>query len=354
MEKESILIVDDDIQVLSSYERGLKEDNYNIKAVKSGEEAIKELKKKKYNLILLDIVMNGINGLQVLEEVKKQSPGTVVILVSGYGTIETTIEALRKDAIDYIAKPCDKEELKFRVKKALERQQLGIKAKEAEIYKKIFETLGTVAHELHKPLTALKGIVDMLAMDLPDDHPMYEQLLDIIISAERMTVIINKMREIRGIEMKQYTIDSKIIDIQESAEFKKPEGKTVLVVDDEEAITSIISNFLTKNGYNVDTAENGIEALKMIKKKKFSIVILNIYMPLMDGYETLQKMNQFYTEKQIQIPSTIMITGYDVEDILQKCKEIGAYTALHKPFKLSILLETIKHAEKFIRKNQSS
>lgn len=74
----------------------------------------------------------------------------------------------------------------------------------------------------------------------------------------------------------------------------------------------------------------------------------------MNGYETLQKMNQYYTEKQEQIPSTIMITGYDVEDILQKCKEIGAYTALHKPFKLSILLETIKHAEKFIRKNQSN
>jgi len=353
MGKESILIVDDDIQVLSSYKRGLEEDNYNITTVKSGEEALKLLKEQKYNLILLDIVMEGINGFQVLEEVKKLSPETVVILISGYVTIETTIEALRKDAIDYIVKPCDKRELKFRVKKALERQQLGIKDRESEIYQKMSETLGAVAHELNSPLTALIGNVDMLTMDLPIEHPMFEQLLDITISTEKMAVIINKMKEIRGIETKQYTKDSKIIDIQKSAEFKKPEEKTVLVVDDEKVITSMVSNFLTKNGYDVDTAESGIKALKMIKNKNYSIVILDICISQMDGYETLQKMNQFYTEKQIQIPSTIMITGYDVEDILQKCKEIGAYTALHKPFKLSVLLETVKHAEKFMRKYHS-
>ncbi len=115
----------------------------------------------------------------------------------------------------------------------------------------------------------------------------------------------------------------------------------------------MVSNFLTKNGYDVDTAESGIKALKMIKNKNYSIVILDVCMSQIDGYETLQKMNKFYTEKQVQITSTIMITGYDVEDILQKCKEIGAYTALHRPFKLCVLLETVKHAEKFMRKYQS-
>ena len=350
MEKENILIVDDDIQVLESYERGLKEDNYNIKAVKSGEEALEEIKEKKYNLILLDIVMTGVNGLQVLEETKKLSPETVVILISGYGTIETTIEALRKDAIDFIVKPCDKEELKFRVKKALERQQLGMKAKESEIYEKMSETLGAVAHELNNPLAAIIGNIDLLILDLPDDHTMYEQLLDITVFAERMAETINKMREIRGIEKKQYTNDSKIIDIQKSSEYTKPDAKTVLVVDYEETITSIISKFLTLNDYNVGTAKSGFEAIEMIKNKNYSVVILDVSMPEMDGYETLQKMNEYYTNKRIQIPATIMFTGYDVENILQKCKETGAYYAQHKPIRLNVLLETVKQADEFVRK----
>jgi len=354
MAKESILIVDDDIQVLSSYERGLEENDYNITAVKSGEEALKALKKQKFSLILADIVMEGINGLKVLEEAKKVSPETVVILISGYGSIENTIEALRKDAIDFIMKPCGKEELKHRVKKAIERQQLGIKTKKTEIYQEMCETLGTVADELGNLLTVIIGNVELLTMDLSIDHPMFEKLLDITISAEKMAIIINKMKEIRGIETKQYTRDSKIIDIQKSAEFKKPEEKTILVIDDEKVITSMTSNFLKKNGYDVDTAGSGIKALKMIKNKNYSIVILDICMSKMDGYEILQKMNQFYTEKQVQIPSTIMITEYDVEEILQKCEEIGAYTVLHKPFRLSVLIETVKHAEAFIIKNQLS
>lgn len=354
MAKESILIVDDDIQVLSSYERGLGESGYNITAVKSGEEALKSLKEQKYDLVLADIIMEGINGLTVLEEAKKLSPDTVVILISGYGSIENTIEALRKDAIDFIMKPCGKEELKYRVKKALERQQLGIIVKEAEIYQKILETLGTVAHELNSPLTALKENVEMLTMDLPYDHPMYEQLLDIVISTERMAGIINKMREIQDIKTKQHKKDLKIIDVQKRSGLKRAEEKTVLVVNDKKVDISITSNFLTKNGYNVETAENGIEALKMIKNKNFSIVILDICMPQMDGYEILQKMNQYYIEKQVQIPSTIMITEHNAGDILQKCKEMGAYTVLHKPFKLSVLLEIVKQAEEFIRKNYSS
>ena len=70
------------------------------------EEAIELFKKYKYSLILTDIVMEGITGLQVLEEAKKYCPDTPVILISGYVTIETTIEGLRNGASDYILNPC--------------------------------------------------------------------------------------------------------------------------------------------------------------------------------------------------------------------------------------------------------
>ena len=125
MEKESILIIEDDIQVLSSFERILSGVGYEITAVNNGYKALKLLKNRKYNLVLTDIVMKGIDGLQVLEEIKMISPETVVILITGYGVIETAIEAIRKGVNDYILKPCDEGELRSRVKQALEKQRLG-------------------------------------------------------------------------------------------------------------------------------------------------------------------------------------------------------------------------------------
>jgi len=127
MERESILIIEDDIQVLSSFERILSGDGYEITAVNNGDKALKLLKNRKYNLVLTDIVMKGIDGLQVLEEIKMISPETVVILITGYGVIETAIEAIRKGVNDYILKPCDEGELRSRVKQALEKQRLGEK-----------------------------------------------------------------------------------------------------------------------------------------------------------------------------------------------------------------------------------
>ena len=124
MEKESILMVEDDQQVLLNFEKTLSKEGYNTKVADNVEKALKLIKENKYNLILMDIEMKRINGMQILEETKKISPETEVILIVGYESADVAFDTLRKDAIDFIVKPCEKGELRIRIKHALEKQKL--------------------------------------------------------------------------------------------------------------------------------------------------------------------------------------------------------------------------------------
>lgn len=350
MNPASILIIEDDAQILSTFNTILSAEGYETATADSGEKGLALLEQTAFDLILSDIVMGQVDGFQILDAVKKISPDTAVILMTGYGFLEMAIEAVRRDAYDFIIKPFNDDELIIRIKRALEKKWLKEKAHQSELCQKTIETLGAVAHELNNPLMAIMGNAELLLMEITPDNPVYKQLKTIEQSAQKMTEIIKRMKEIRGIETKLYTKDSKILDIQKSSGFMPAEEKTILIVDDDEGILRAFSRFFTIQEYHADTANSGSKALEMIETKIYSIVLLDICMPEMDGYETLKRMNNYYTEKNIQIPATIMITGYGVDDILEKCKKTGAFATLEKPVKLGKLLETVRQAEDFAKR----
>ena len=349
MKKESILLVDDDTQVLPGLKKILEERGHNVVAVESGKKALSLLRDKNFSLILTEIDMNEISGLEILKKVKTDSSDISVILMAGYGSINNAIEAVRNEANDIIMKPFTSKELIFRIENAIERRRLRHRAKETEKYQLMSETLGAVAHEINNPLTAVIGNAELLREEIPENSPASDMLEDIIISANRITKTIWQMREVRGIKTKKYTKKSKIIDILKSSECAKPDEKTVLVVDDEESIRKITTRILATSGYEVDAADGGNEALNLIKKKNYAVVILDVNMPDMDGYDTLRKINEYYIINETQIPATIMYTGFDAEEVLKKCKKIGAYTALRKPANLDELLAMVRQAEEFAK-----
>ena len=111
----------------------------------------------------------------------------------------------------------------------------------------------------------------------------------------------------------------------------------VLIVDDEEALRTILSSELNSAGYEVETASDGSEGITEVKNKKFDLVLLDIHMPKLDGFEVLK-----YIKKEHPAVKVIMLTGFaDLKNAIES-KKFGAEDFVSKPYDLVDLLTTIE------------
>lgn len=118
-----ILVVDDEEVTRLSLAEILSLEGYQVASAKSGEEALQKLEKETFDLVLADLVMKEVDGLQVMKAVKKLSPETVVIMLTAYGTLESAIQAMRRGAYDYLIKPCGAQEIVASVESGLAKQR---------------------------------------------------------------------------------------------------------------------------------------------------------------------------------------------------------------------------------------
>jgi DNA-binding NtrC family response regulator len=119
-----VLIVDDEDIVVRSCQRILADCGFEIDAVSDGWEALRRVEAHDYEIIILDIMMPKIDGLEVLQHVKERHPDTDVIMITGLSQIQTAVQSMKLGAFDYLSKPFDPEELRHVVDRALERQRL--------------------------------------------------------------------------------------------------------------------------------------------------------------------------------------------------------------------------------------
>ncbi len=122
--KPNILVVDDDFAHRQMIEAVLDDEGYAIQQADNGKSAVDAVGDRFFDLIIMDIRMGGMDGIEALEKIKEISPGILVILMTAYASIETAIDALKLGAHDYLIKPIDIEELKLLVKKALRFREL--------------------------------------------------------------------------------------------------------------------------------------------------------------------------------------------------------------------------------------
>lgn len=115
-----ILVVDDDEQMREDISEMLSREGYTVSHVGSGEEALEEIKKGDFDVILTDLIMPGIDGMEVLRQSKRLKPAVRVIMITGFGTIENAVDAMKEGASDYISKPFKINEVQATVKRALE------------------------------------------------------------------------------------------------------------------------------------------------------------------------------------------------------------------------------------------
>jgi DNA-binding NtrC family response regulator len=124
MSKASILVVDDDPLIVSSLSELLRHEGHEVRTAPCGLDALKALRSDPAELVVSDVNMPDIDGLQLLREIKAQSPETEVVLITGYGTIENAVQAMSQGAYHYVTKPIIDQEIKLLIGRALEQRRL--------------------------------------------------------------------------------------------------------------------------------------------------------------------------------------------------------------------------------------
>jgi len=123
-EDARILVVDDEPMVCLALTNWLEEENYFAQAVQDGPQAIEAVREENWDIILLDLRMPGMDGMEVLKQVKEIAAQTVVIMMTAYASIPGAVQAMKEGAYDYIVKPLDVDQLTLMLKRIVEHQQL--------------------------------------------------------------------------------------------------------------------------------------------------------------------------------------------------------------------------------------
>ncbi len=120
----SILVVDDDPALLSSLQEILEAEGYEVTAAADGESGLRHLKEQAFDLVLSDLALPGLDGMELLQYLQREAPECPCIIITGYGTIANAVSAMHQGAYDYFTKPVDPTELRLVVARALEHRRL--------------------------------------------------------------------------------------------------------------------------------------------------------------------------------------------------------------------------------------
>ena len=122
MSKTRIMVVDDELIIRESLAGWLERDGHHVETAASGEEALENIAAAHYDIMLVDIKMEGLNGLDVLKAVNERDLDTAVVMITAYGSISTAIEAMKRGAVEYLLKPFDPEEIGVLIEKIIVQQ----------------------------------------------------------------------------------------------------------------------------------------------------------------------------------------------------------------------------------------
>jgi len=161
--KQKILIIDDDASLRRVLEYNLQEAGFAVTAASSGEEGLALFTAAPYPLVITDMKMPGMDGLQLMTSIKSLSPGTLVIMITAFGTVDIAVQAMKAGAYDYITKPFNRDELLLTVAKAL--QLINVEAENRKLKEELtdrsdFRTLIGASPQMEKVCAIVRKIAD--------------------------------------------------------------------------------------------------------------------------------------------------------------------------------------------------
>ena len=178
--KGRVLVIDDEVGIRMGCQRALSSQNYEVDSAASGEEGLEKIAREGYDLVLLDIMMPGMGGMETLKCITEIDPNLVCVVITGYATVELAVQAIKQGAYDFITKPFDADTLILTVDQGMEKRLLSLqaqrlaemeaRARELAHQKEELERLDrikstftlTVAHELRAPVAAIQSYLRLI------------------------------------------------------------------------------------------------------------------------------------------------------------------------------------------------
>jgi signal transduction histidine kinase len=163
-EQETIIVIDDDYGMRLSCKKILAKEGFRAETFEDGAQGLEGVARLKPDLVLVDLKMPGISGMEVIVRVHEIDPQIVIVVITGYATIDTAVEAMKSGAYDFLPKPFSPDELRLIVNRGLERRRLTLESQRSEmeraLLKRRFVTF--VSHQLQTPLVAIHQYLSVL------------------------------------------------------------------------------------------------------------------------------------------------------------------------------------------------
>jgi signal transduction histidine kinase len=210
-----ILVVDDEKEIRDFLYKALNRlGNFHVELASSGEEALQKIEKESFDLVLTDLKMPKVDGLQLMTEIARSKPEILTMMMTGHGTIDSALEAMKRGASDYLMKPLSLDELMVRIRKVLEERQRFVRLKDsAEQLEKANQELRKIdamksefvsvaSHELRTPLAAIKNAVQLMLSgktgEINENQAKFLSMAERNIN--RLTNILNDLLNLSRIE----------------------------------------------------------------------------------------------------------------------------------------------------------
>ena len=345
-EKIRVLIVDDNALFIDSLSDILKEKGYEVVAVESGEEALKKVEQTPFDVVLLDIKMPVMNGVEAFKGIKKINPRIPVIMVTAFSAEDLIKGALKEGAYGVLRKPLDINKIIAMIETAKKGGCLIMVVDDdpntRETLRDILENKGfvvTLAKDGQEAIEIVKERPeDVVFIDLKlpvlNGLEAYLELKKINpkITAVLITAYREETRDLIEEALRQdiYTCLYKPLDsqkilqlIEEITQKKRAQarvGKTILIVDDKENVCLGLSDILEKLGYKTLQALNGQDALEKARQEKPDLALIDTRMPDMDGIELCRKLKQ---EEKLPLKVIVYTSQIDAIDAV-KARRCGA------------------------------
>jgi len=213
-----ILIIDDDESMRDSCNQVLKKSGYTIETVENGEKGLSLTKKLKPDLILLDLKMPGMSGNEVLKRIKEFDPRIIIIIITGYATVESAVDSMKQGVYEYLPKPFTPKELRKIVQHGLLRRKCLMEAdrlrNEKEKMRKNFVSL--VTHELRSPLSAVQQNLMTITGGMMGEIPksVMDTLERLSERIKALIHLINDWLDFSKMESGEVAIERKSVDLK--------------------------------------------------------------------------------------------------------------------------------------------